>query len=121
MEIVSDEARAHADKVLELLNRFLEKRERDWVIEIAQVLRKDGLTVLRQTNGALLRPPNREHRRSAHGQKDGLGNESASTAHRTSLPGDDADHRVVGARMDLAVVQEKGVGDRRQPDERVLV
>ena len=64
--------------------------------------------------------------RSAGTSASGAGHVAARAPQRQGppLPGraaHDAHHRVVGAGLDLAVVGQKEVGDRRQPLERVIV
>ena len=88
------------------------------------MVRDPRAVAARDAEGALELRPARQQRRRLDGQREARGHVAARAAQHQRLgtqPAQRAHHRVVGARLDRAVVDEEQVGDAAQPRHRVVV
>ncbi|KAF5054784.1 hypothetical protein DSECCO2_384550 [anaerobic digester metagenome] len=91
------------------------------VLEVADVLRDEGLLALRQAEGVLEQGARAEDDGPVLGQVHGRRGEAARPADELGRVAHGADHGVVAADEDVAVVQEEGVGDGPEPAQGLAV
>ena len=128
VEIVSDRLRAHRDDGLQVLDRLLQRVAGTRVVEIADVLRQEGLVAAGQAHRALQIRPQSEHWRHLAVEADRSWRVSpCSTQEMQARLGGGGrsgrrDHqRVVAAHHDVAIVDEIGVCDPGEATHRLCV
>ena len=122
VQVVRDDLRDDVEEPLEVRDALAEGGQRLGVAQVADVVPDPGARALGQAEGALeLRAAGQDRR--AAGDREGLGrrDEPARAAQQGRSPPHDARDGVVGARVDRAVVQQHGVGQRPQPAQGVVV
>ena len=126
MEVVSDDLRRHREQPLEMLDPFDERQERLVVLEIADVVPHPGPRPSSDAERVLELRPAREDRPlggvgERHAGRDVPARPPQDHPAGPVRSGDDAEHRIVGARLDGPIVDEEQVCDAGQTLQRVLV
>ena len=126
MKIVGDESRHDREGPLEVLDALAVGGERRDVLEVADVMRDPGVRSARDAERGLLLGTARQQRaRGVDRQPQRVRHVAARPAQQQWPPGvadpHGADHRVVGAGLDRAVVHAEQVGDLVQPSESIVV
>ena len=122
MQIVRDHARLDREQPLEVGDPLLERGQRLGVLEVADVVADPGAAPAGEAERALELGAAREHVPACRDrQREHAGDRAAGAPQRQRASARGPQHRVVGARLDRAVVAEHEVGDRPEPLERVIV
>jgi hypothetical protein len=109
--VVGDGARRDAEEVLQAGERLLEELHGLEVFQVADVLAEDGVAALGQAEGVLQFAAEGEHLVQLDAEVDGLGDEAARAPQHAFAAFEGADDGIVHAGPDVAVVQQKPVGD----------
>ena len=122
MQVVGDDLRLHCEETPEMLDPIGERTQGLVVLEVADVVADPGARPLGQAEGVLqLRAACEDWRDGAVARQGQRGRDVTARAAQNGTPRNRADDRVVGARCDRAVVDEKQVRDLGKPPERVLI
>ena len=92
----------------------LEGRERLQVFQVADVLREKGIAVAREAERVLEFAAHGEHGRHCERQPDRLRREAAPAADGQRHVAQASRHGVVAVDVDVAVVEQEGIGKRGQ-------
>ncbi len=120
MQVVRDDGRSHVDDRHQVGGRAFQRHAGGRIVEVADVLRDEGLVVAGDADRVLEIAAQRQYRRSGARQPDRPRRVSASAAHeleprpRRIRIVERAHDAVVAADDDVAVVDEEGIGDARQ-------
>ena len=114
MQIVGNAFGGSLEEVLRLFERFFEELHGLVVFEVADMLAQDGVSVTGQAESVFQLCPDGENLFQLDAQIDGLRHEAAGTTQHALAPLEDADHRIVHSRGDVAVMQQKPVRDARR-------
>ena len=107
--------------MLHARQRLLEELHGLVVFEVADMLAQDGVAALGQAEGVLQLAAKRKHFVQFDAEIDGLGDEAARAAQHAFAALEGAHDRIVDAGADVAVVQQKPVGDAAELPQRLGV
>jgi len=111
VQIVRDGSGRGVKETRHALEGFLEEAEGFEVLEVAEMLAGDGESCAGEAEGVFLLRTTGQNFGFAAAEKDRLGGVAAGAAEEHALAGDDADHGVVDAGVDAAIVVGESVGD----------
>ena len=91
------------------------------ILQVSNVLAHDRVVPLGQAEGVLQLSSAGQKFRQIHLQPDGLRRIPSGPPQDTRLPFEGADHRIIHAHEDIAIVQQAPVGDRRKKFQGSLI
>ena len=119
MKVVRDHHRTYREEPRELFDHLLEEGARARRIEVADVLREEGLPSPGDAHGALLMGAHTHDASAAVREGDRARDHTARPANRLAGTGHDTHDGVVGPRMNGAIMDEEGVRHVRESAERL--
>ncbi len=121
MQVVGAGPRLHLQDGEEVLHRLVQRLAGRRVVEVADVRRQERLVAARHADGVLEPGARGEDRRAGTRQADGARRVAAGAPHEGGPAGRGADHAVVAAGGDVAVVHHVGIRDAGEPPHRLVV
>ena len=114
MQVSDDRCRNKVEEPYQMRRRPVERVERLERAHVADVLAHDRLIVAGQAERGLEFAANRENGRPAAGQSDRQRRVAAGAADRQRQTGHTSHDRVVARHVNLPIVHEEAVGERRE-------
>ena len=121
VQVVGDDLRRHGEELLEVRDALGEGAQRLLVAQVADVVADPGARALGHAERALELGPAGQQPGGGERERERRGDVAARAAQHERPAADGAHDRVVGARVDRAVVEQDVVGDAGQALARVVV
>ena len=121
MQVVRNPLRLDLQDVDQVRDCILKEAAGRCIVEVADVLRNEGLIAARDADRILEPATDRQHRRAGIGQLDGPWRVAACPTNELEAAGGSTNHSIVAAHNDVAIVRQEGIGDISQSLHRFVI